>query len=103
MPTFLVLLISMQCLMLAQRQARGGQARGMLMALGVAGLGAGFALSAHANGVERGAAAWLACLMAAGLLAPFLASHIPRLESAVQWSQVRVLLPLAQRLQASFK
>lgn len=103
MLTFLALLISMQCFVLAQRQAGGGLGRGVLMTLGFAGLGAGFALSAYANGLERGAAVWLASLMAAGFMAPFLANQIARLPAAMQWSRMRVLVLIGRRLQASFK
>lgn len=103
MLTFLLLLISMQCFVLAQRQAGGVPGRGVLMTLGFAGLGAGFALSAFANGIERGAAVWVASLMAAGLMAPFLAIQIARLPAAMQWSRMRVFAPIGQRLQASFK
>jgi hypothetical protein len=98
MPTFLVLLISMQCFVLAQRQSCKGQARGWLVALGITGLGVGLLVSALANGIERGLAAWLASMMAAGLLAPLLGTQIPRLQTAL-----RRLVPLRQRLQASFK
>lgn len=103
MLTFVVLLISMQCLILAQRQAGGGQVRSVLMTLGFAGLGASFALSAYAHGLERGTAVWLASLMAAGLMAPFLAMRIARLQPALHWSRVRVFVPIGQRLQVSFK
>lgn len=100
MPTFLVLLISMQCFVLAQRQGGGGQVRRILMALGFAGLGAGFALSAHANGVERGAAVFVASLMAAGLLAPFLAPQIARLHRAMLWRRRLVSGPVGPCQQA---
>ncbi|MDQ1924831.1 hypothetical protein [Massilia pseudoviolaceinigra] len=103
MPTFLVLLFSMQILVLAQRQAGGGRVRSVLMALGLAGLGAGFALSAYVSGVERGAAVWVASLMAAGLMAPLVAIPIARLHAAMQSSRMRVFVPIGQRLPATAK
>lgn len=103
MPAFLVLLISMQCFVLGQRHAGVGSLRAALTALGFAGLGVGFALSAHAHGVERGAAIWVASLMAAGLVAPFLAMQIARLPSPMQWRRKRAFAPVGQRLQAWLK
>ncbi|ATQ76394.1 hypothetical protein CR152_19065 [Massilia violaceinigra] len=103
MPTFFVLLFSMQFLVLAQRQTGGGRVRSSLRALGLAGLGAGFALSAHVNGVERGAAVWVASLMAAGLMAPLVAIQTARLLAAMQSSRMWMFAMIGQRLQATAK
>lgn len=103
MPTFLVLLLSMLCFACVQRQAQEGSRRGYLIAAGWLGLGASLVISATTSGVERGVAVWLASLMAAGIMAPFLATQVPRLQTVAQWSRVRVFGPLGQRVQASFK
>lgn len=96
MPTFLVLLLSMLCFAFSQRQAQEGPLRGVLIAAGMFGLAVGLGISTQGNGFGRGLAGWLACLMAAGIITPFLATQVPRLQSLATWCRVRVL-------QAAFK
>jgi len=96
MPTFLVLLISMLCLAFSQRQEQQGRLRGILIGAGMLGLAVGLGISVQGHGAGRGVAGWLACLMAAGILTPFLATQVPRVQSVAAWCRVRVF-------QAAFK
>jgi len=96
MLTFLVLLISMLCLAFSQRQAHDEPLRGILIGAGMLGLAVGLGISTQGHGFGRGVAGWLACLMAAGILTPFLATQVPRLQSLAAWCRVRVF-------QAAFK
>jgi hypothetical protein len=103
MLTFLVLLISAHCCATAQRQGHEGSlARGFLAA-GLIGMAAALGLSMVSNGIERGIAMWLICLMAAGLVAPFLGTQVPRVQAAARWSRARLLATFGAGLEASSK
>lgn len=78
----------MQCL--HQRLARGPRLRAVFIAAGLAGMAVAAASSVLAHGVERGVAAWLVSLLAAGLLTPFLAAGLRAQWRTAQSSRVRL-------------
>lgn len=90
--TFLVLAVSIQIFIRAQRRGAGRE-RAIVTIFGSAGLGLAFGLSAYSHGIERGAALWTFALMAAGVTGPFLAAHAPRLAAAMPWRLPRWSAP----------
>ncbi|NHZ90953.1 hypothetical protein F2P45_18290 [Massilia sp. CCM 8733] len=78
----------MQCL--HQRLAAGARWRLFAGGTGLAGVAVAAACSVLAHGVERGAAAWLVSLLAAGLLTPFLAAGLRSQWRTAQSARVRL-------------
>lgn len=99
MLTFVLLLVSMQCFIIVQRLHGLGRMGSLLIGLGVTGLCLSFAWSVYVHGIERGTAAWLISLMGAGLVAPFLAVQIERMQTACRPIWKRHFIPLGKRLQ----